>query len=66
MCLAIPGKIVSIKEQQANVDFDGVKKEVNVSLIENPKKGEFVIVHAGFAIERVDKKRKNEIDEILG
>lgn len=65
MCLAIPGKIVSIENQQAVVDFDGVKKEVNISLVGDVKKGEHVIVHAGFAIEKVDKKRKNEIEEVL-
>jgi hydrogenase expression/formation protein HypC len=52
MCLAFPGKIVSTKDQQATVDFDGVLKEINVSLVE-VKKGDYVIVHAGFAIEKL-------------
>ena len=65
MCLAFPGKIIKIKDQQAIIDFDGVKKEVNVSLIENAKKGDFVIVHAGFAIEKVDKNAKLEIDKLI-
>ncbi|MDH4330286.1 MAG: HypC/HybG/HupF family hydrogenase formation chaperone [Candidatus Moranbacteria bacterium] len=65
MCLAFPGRIVSVDGAQAEVDFDGVKKSVNVSLLEKPKKGEYVIVHAGFAIEKVDEKRKNEIEKIM-
>ncbi len=65
MCLAFPGKIVSIDEQQATVDFDGVKKKINISLIADVKKGDFVIVHAGFAIEKVDRNAKKEIDELI-
>ncbi|MFC1623077.1 HypC/HybG/HupF family hydrogenase formation chaperone [Patescibacteria group bacterium] len=65
MCLAIPGKITSIDGIQAAVDFDGIKKNVNVSLVGDIKEGDFVIVHAGFAIEKVDQNAKSEIDEIL-
>jgi hydrogenase expression/formation protein HypC len=66
MCLAIPGKIESIdeKKQTALVNFDGLKKNINISLI-NPKAGDFVIVHAGFAIEIIDKNEANEIKKLL-
>ncbi|PNX46435.1 MAG: hydrogenase assembly protein HypC, partial [Thermoplasmata archaeon M9B1D] len=53
MCLAIPGKIVEIdtKNQHATIDYgDGTKRQANVSLVD-VKKGDFVLVHAGFAIE---------------
>ncbi len=53
MCLAFPGKIIEIKNQQATVDFDGVQKNVNVGLVPDVKKGDWVIVHAGFAIEKL-------------
>jgi hydrogenase expression/formation protein HypC len=67
MCLAFPVKIIKLNSKnQATVDFDGVEKEINVSLIDNIKKGEFVIVHAGFAIERIEKSQKRELDNILG
>ena len=56
MCLAFPGKIVSIKNQQATVDFDGVKKDVNIALVPEIKVGEYVIVHAGFAIEQLSNE----------
>lgn len=66
MCLAFPGKIISIKDkEQATIDFDGMKKDVNISLIADAKKGDFVIVHAGFAVEKVEKEQKDEIDKIL-
>jgi len=65
MCLAFPGKIIKISGQNAIVDFDGIEKEINISLLSDAKKGEFVIVHAGFAIEKVSKENKEEIDELL-
>ncbi len=56
MCLAIPGKIIKIgKNQQATAGFNGIKKEINISLVE-VKKGDYVIVHAGFAIEKIEKE----------
>ncbi|UCE75436.1 MAG: HypC/HybG/HupF family hydrogenase formation chaperone [Methanomassiliicoccales archaeon] len=51
MCLAVPGKILSIDDDQvANVDFGGVERPVNVSLVEVGV-GDYVIVHAGYAIQ---------------
>jgi hydrogenase expression/formation protein HypC len=51
MCLAVPGKILSIGENAvANVDFGGVERPVNVSLVDVAV-GDFVIVHAGYAIQ---------------
>lgn len=52
MCLAYPGKIVSIKGEAALVDYGGIKKEANVSLTK-VKVGDWVIVHAGFAIQKL-------------
>lgn len=56
MCLAIPGKILSIEGITALVDFDGIKQNVIVALIMNPEVGKYVIVHAGYAIEQMDEK----------
>ena len=57
MCLAFPGRIIKIqKDQQATADFKGVKKEINISLVAGVKKGDYVIVHAGFAIQVLTKK----------
>lgn len=65
MCLAIPGKIVSVKGQQAVVDFDGVQKKINLALVE-ALAGDWVIVHAGFAIEKMDEKEANETLKAYG
>ncbi len=54
MCLAIPGKVVSINGTNAVIDFGGVRRETNISLVE-VKPGDYVIVHAGFAIQTVDE-----------
>ncbi|MFW9855105.1 MAG: HypC/HybG/HupF family hydrogenase formation chaperone [Candidatus Thorarchaeota archaeon] len=61
MCLAIPGRILQIRENGiALVDFLGVKREANVSLIENAQLDDYVIVHAGFAIQKIDPKEALE------
>jgi hydrogenase expression/formation protein HypC len=60
MCLAIPAKIVSIEDDKARVDFgEGVLREVNVALV-NVKVGEYVLVHAGYAIQVLDEKEALE------
>ncbi len=68
MCLAVPGRIVSIQGDEAMVDFGGVTRKANVSLVEVGK-GDYVIVHAGYAIQILDeedaKKSLETWDEIL-
>jgi hydrogenase expression/formation protein HypC len=60
MCLAIPAKVVEVKGEIARVDFGaGTIRDVNVSLVE-AKVGEYVIVHAGYAIEVLDRKAAEE------
>ena len=56
MCLAIPGKILEINENSALVDFDGIKQNVVIALIQNPEIGKYVIVHAGYAIEMINEE----------
>jgi hydrogenase expression/formation protein HypC len=60
MCLAIPAKVVEVKENVAKVDFgEGVLRDVNVTLVE-ARVGEYVLVHAGYAIQVLDKKSAEE------
>jgi len=64
MCLAIPGKIIKVKGQLAAVDFRGIKKEVNISLVK-AKIGDYVMVHAGFAIEKMDQDYVDEMNSYI-
>lgn len=60
MCLAFPGKIISIENQQAIVDFKGIQKKINISLVE-VEVGDFVTVHAGFAIQALSAEDAREV-----
>jgi len=69
MCLAIPAKVVEAQGDVAKVDFgEGVLREVNVTLVD-AQIGEYVLVHAGYAIQVIDRKAAEETlqlwDEIL-
>ena len=57
MCLAVPGKLVSIlSNDEATADLGGIQKNVNVSLIADPKPGDWVIIHVGFALQRINEE----------
>jgi hydrogenase expression/formation protein HypC len=60
MCLAIPGEIVEIEGSHATVDFGGVRSKVNTILIPDVKAGDYVIVHVGFAIQKLDREEAIE------
>ena len=60
LCLAIPAKITSVKGDNAQVDFgEGVLREVNITLVK-AKVGDYVLVHAGYAIQVLDEKDAQE------
>ncbi|MCP8308257.1 MAG: HypC/HybG/HupF family hydrogenase formation chaperone [archaeon] len=65
MCLGVPGKLVKIVGTKGIVSFGGAKREVDLSLIEKPIIGEYVIVHAGFAIEKIDEAEAKETIRLL-
>ena len=64
MCLAVPGRVLSVTEQDgttmAQVDFGEVRKEVCLAYIPDAQVGEYVIVHVGFAIQRLDERSAQE------
>jgi len=59
MCLAIPGKIVKIEGEMADVDFGGVTRKANVSMVD-AEVGLWAVVHAGFAIQIMDEEDAQE------
>lgn len=60
MCLAIPSRVVSIKDSIAVIDVDGVRREASLLLLDDVNVGDYVIVHAGFAINRIDEDAARE------
>lgn len=66
MCLGIVGKIKRKTGDYAMVDFDGLKKKIKIVLTPEVKTGDYVIVHAGFAIEKVDKKYFYDYKKYIG
>jgi hydrogenase expression/formation protein HypC len=60
MCYAIPAKITKINGYSAIVDYGGVIKTINISLIENPSVNDYVLIHAGFGIEKLEKTSAEE------
>ncbi len=60
MCLAIPVKVVKIKGTLAEVDMAGVKRQADIRFLESVKIGDYILVHAGFAIEKIDEKEARE------
>lgn len=69
MCLAIPGKIISVTgealERTGRVNFGGVIKEVSLAYVPEAQVGEYVIVHVGFALSKVDEAEAQHVFDYL-
>lgn len=65
MCLAIPAKIVDINEKMATVDVGGVTRQASVVLLPEATLGDYVLMHAGFAISLVDEKEALETIQLF-
>lgn len=70
MCLAVPGKVVEITGEEplsrvGKIDFGGVLKEASLAFLPEANVGDYVIVHVGFAISRVDEEEATKVFEYL-
>jgi len=70
MCLAVPGRITSISGEDplmrtGKVDFSGILKEVSLAYVPEANVGDYVIVHVGFALSRVDEEEAKQVFEYL-
>ena len=66
MCLAIPAKVVALNEGgMASVEIGGVKKDISVSLVEGVGVGDYVIVHTGFALSKLDPEEAEKTLELF-
>ena len=65
MCLGIPGRVIEIERNVAKVDVGGLLREISIELCPEVSVGEYVLIHTGFAIEKVDEKEAEETLELL-
>jgi len=70
MCLAVPGKILSIEGEDpllrsGRVDFAGIVKNINLAYVPEARVGDYVLVHVGFALNTIDEQEANQVFEYL-
>ncbi len=65
MCLAVPLKIISIEGKMGIGELGGVKKKVSLMLLDKVRVGDYVLLHAGFAINRLETKEAEELLQLL-
>ncbi len=65
MCLAIPSKVIEIMDDLAVIDVDGVQRKASLMLLDDVQVGDYVIVHAGYAISRLDEASARETLDLL-
>jgi len=65
MCLSIPGKIISINGDMADVSIGGNIVKVGIQMLDNIQKGDYVLVHAGFALQKINEKEALETLQLL-
>ncbi len=65
MCLGIPGKVIEIEKNIAKVDVGGLLRDISLDLCPDVSIGEYVLIHTGFAIQKVDEKEAEETLDLL-
>lgn len=65
MCLGVPAKIISIEDKRAVIDIMGARSEASLELLEGVKPGDYIIVHAGSAIARINEEEAQKTLEIF-
>jgi hydrogenase expression/formation protein HypC len=65
MCLSVPAKIVQVEKNMAKAEVGGLLREISIDLCPEVAVGEYVLIHAGFAIQRLDEKEAKETLDLL-
>jgi hydrogenase expression/formation protein HypC len=65
MCLGIPGRVIEIEKNVAKVNVGGLVRDISIELCPEVSVGEYVLIHTGFAIQKVDEKEAEETLELL-
>ena len=65
MCLAVPAKVLEIRDNLAKVELSGITRDVSLMLLPEAKTGDYVLVHAGFAMQVVEEREVEEMNALL-
>jgi len=65
MCLGIPGKVIEIRKNVAKVEVGGLLRDISLDLCPEVSLGDYVLIHTGFAIQRLDEKDAKETLDVL-
>ncbi len=65
MCLAVPMEIVEIADGVASCEVDGVRREASLMMLEDAAVGDYVLIHAGFAIEKIDPEEARKTLDVF-
>ena len=65
MCIAVPAKIIKIDKEMAEVNYNGIVLKTNIYFIDNPNIGDYVLIHAGCAIEKLNEDEAKETLKIF-
>lgn len=65
MCLAVSGKVLELKERSAVVDIGNIKMKVDISLIDEAKEGDYILIHGGFGIQKIDEEYHSFLQETI-
>lgn len=65
MCLAVPAKVIEKKDMVATVEVEGIRRDISLMLLPEANKGDYILMHAGFAIQVIDEEEAKITTELL-
>lgn len=65
MCLAVPAKVIERRDMMATVEVEGIKRDISLMLLPEAKEGDYILMHAGFAIQIIDEQEAKITSELL-
>lgn len=65
MCLAVPAKVIERKDMMATVEVEGIRRNISMMLLPEAKQGDYILMHAGFAIQIIDEEEARITTELL-
>lgn len=65
MCLAVPARVIEKKDMMATVEVEGIRRNISMMLLPEAKEGDYILMHAGFAIQVIDEDEARITSELL-